>query len=71
MKQKGSSDVKGSSWNHLDKRLFYGIVKYVYFIFEVRVLYESEFLIVMEEFVLTTMNSLTTHLQKGYLSASM
>ncbi len=36
-----------------------------------RVLYESEFLIVMEEFVLTTMNSLTTHLKKGYLSASM
>ncbi len=27
MKQKGSSDVKGSLWNHLDKKGSYGIVK--------------------------------------------
>ncbi len=26
VKQKGSSDVKGFLWNHLDKRLFYDIV---------------------------------------------
>ncbi len=32
VKQKGSSDVKGSLWNHLDKKnFFYGIVKHLYF----------------------------------------
>ncbi len=29
MKQKASSDVKGSLWNHLDKTICYGIMKNV------------------------------------------
>ncbi len=32
VQQKSTSDVKGSLWNHLDKKkFFYGIVKQLYF----------------------------------------
>ncbi len=31
VKQKGSSDVKGSLWNHLDKKILYDIMKHIYF----------------------------------------
>ncbi len=31
VKQKGSSDVKGSLWNHLDKKVLYDIMKHIYF----------------------------------------
>ncbi len=39
---KGSSEVKGSLWNHLDKKkFFYGFVKHLYFTDTINIITEE------------------------------